>query len=65
MREVCIANIGRRQRRARGLAGLTSLAFAIAMVAAGLILDVPGLRFASLPFFLGGFLGVLQHREKT
>jgi len=66
MNEVCIANIGPKQRRARlrlGLVGLT----AAALVAAWpyLLGSDPAGRWWSLPLVFGGLSGILQHREKT
>lgn len=64
--EICIANIGPAQRRLRGRLGRVSLGVAAVIAAAPWLLDVdPLLRFASLPFWFGGFFGVLQEREKT
>jgi hypothetical protein len=65
MNEVCIANIGPRQRRVRLLIGLAGLAVAAVIVAASLLSGhVPG-RWGALPFVFAGLVSVLQHREKT
>jgi hypothetical protein len=61
-----VANIGPRQRRRRRVLGVVSLCLGIS-VALGLwaLGWPPPVRLALAPVFLGGFLGVLQAREKT
>jgi hypothetical protein len=64
--EVCIANIGPKQRRNRlyvGLAGMAAgLVAAIALSASGAPIWMRALCF--VPFLLGA-LGVWQYQEKT
>lgn len=64
--EVCIANIGARQRRRRLGGGL--VAALASVLALGLLLGTdaprPARLLAVLPFWAGA-LGILQHREKT
>ncbi len=64
--DICIANIGPRQRRLRlqiGVLGLAGGAFgAVAMI----VLGVPRLtRFALMIPFTVGLIGFLQYKEKT
>ncbi len=64
--EVCIANIGVRQRRLRLWSGLGALAVTAGLVVAVILLDAP--RLLRLGIFVPavvGALGVFQAREKT
>ncbi len=66
MNEVCIANIGPRQRRIRLVLGLLGLTAAALVAGAPFALGLdPTLRWLSLPLVFGGLQGVLQHLEKT
>jgi len=61
-----IPNIGPRQRRLRAVFGVVALAVATGVAFAPHVFGVaPGLRFGSLPIYFGGFLGLLQARDKT
>ncbi|MEJ2540781.1 MAG: hypothetical protein P8188_12565 [Gemmatimonadota bacterium] len=64
--EVCIPNIGRKQRRLRLAVGLLGAASAVLMLAWLMLADAPRLlRLAvAAPAWLGA-IGFLQHREKT
>ena len=64
--EVCIANIGPRQRRARFVFGVVMGLAAVAYLSAAVMLGWP--KVARLGVFLPAWLSALgfaQHREKT
>ena len=64
--EVCVVNIGPRQRRLRLLAGLAGLGAGAALLLVLLTLDVSRVvRLVAVPPMWAGLLGVLQYREKT
>ena len=64
--DVCIANIGPRQRQRRLVFGLVALAIAAALCAWLIVEDAPRWwrLLVILPLF-GAASGVLQYREKT
>jgi hypothetical protein len=64
--EICIANIGPRERRKRLLGGVVAFVAGLVVLAALLLLgwDRPW-RLALLPLFWGAALGFFQWREKT
>lgn len=62
--EVCVANLGPRQRRRRLLSGVASLAVAILAAAALAGAPAPARALVALPLF-GAALGFLQYLEKT
>ena len=66
VQEICIANIGPKERQKRLNFGIFGLAAGVVFVAAALALGMPvWLRaFAFLPFAAGAF-GFWQYREKT
>lgn len=64
--EVCVANIGRTQRRLRLAFGLFMGGVTLMWLGAGLLLPLP--RLLALGIFVPAFLaavGVLQHTEST
>ena len=63
---VCIANIGRDERRKRLVIGSVILAFGVVLAAALVLADValPWRLIAFVPFWAGG-VSVFQVREKT
>lgn len=64
--EICIANIGPRERSKRLRLGLVMAVAAVAWLGVSLVLDLP--RAARLLVFLPAWmagLGIFQHREKT
>jgi len=64
--DVCIPNIGPAQRRYRARFGLVALAVAVGAWAGVAALGLPaGLRLIAVPLLFGGFLGLIQAREKT
>lgn len=64
--EICIANIGPRERRKRLLGGVVAFGAALVALAVLLLLgwDRPW-RLALLPLFWGAASGFFQWREKT
>ncbi|MEQ9401376.1 MAG: hypothetical protein RJQ04_19575 [Longimicrobiales bacterium] len=64
--EVCIANIGPKQRRIRLYVGLTSVAAGLALALILVVAPLPrwARLLAALPLW-SGLVGILQFREKT
>jgi hypothetical protein len=64
--QVCIANIGPRERRRRLIPGIVMLALGTGIAAVLVISHVPSLwRLPLFLLFYGGASGVFQWREKT
>ena len=65
--EACVVNIGPAQRRLRSRLGLAALAVAVVVGvgAAALGLSTVLRAVLVLPLLFGGFLGLIQAREKT
>jgi hypothetical protein len=64
--QVCIANIGPRERRRRLMSGIAMLALGISIAAVLVVSHVPALwRLPLFLLFYGGASGVFQWREKT
>lgn len=64
--EVCIPNIGPRQRRRRLAWGAVAAVGALALAAWLVLSGAPRpARFAVFPLAFAGALGMLQHREST
>lgn len=62
----CIPNIGPAQRRLRARFGVVALVVGVAAWAGMAVLGLPaGLRLIAVPLLFGGFLGLIQAREKT
>ena len=64
--EVCIANIGPKERQRRLMVGVVGLIVGMALVAALIVTGAPlwTRALAFLPF-VGGAFGFWQYREKT
>ena len=64
--QVCIANIGPRERRQRLISGTVMLALGICIAAVLVVSHLPALwRLPLILLFYGGASGVFQWREKT
>lgn len=64
--QVCIANIGPRERRRRLISGTVMLALGICIAAVLVVSHLPALwRLPLFLLFYGGASGVFQWREKT
>ncbi len=66
MAEICIANIGPKQRRMRLNFGLVAAAAGVAFVAVTAFTGLPAwTRLAAFVPFFGAALGFFQYKEKT